>query len=633
MKQFLILILVLQGLTLVTKSQPRYPCDSIPVDLRVGAKAVIRSCQRRIIILNEKQGRLETKMVITLLNDKAADLLLVGLPYDDLRRISSIRASAFDEDDKLIWSLRKYNIVDMRNFDGPEKLGDARKKVFEVPSFNYPFTIEYSYTMVVKDLFLSPALYLQPDPEISIEESGLQFVIPDGMGFHYKMVNFNTPTDSVYIKNKLYLSWKIENMPAGRQRKYASPLVKNLPVVFATPTNFNLKGYPGSFLSWQEYGSWMGRLIAGRDVLDSTYAEKVKAMVRNIPERREKIKVLYDYLQKSTHYFYVGFGIGGNQPIPADDVARNGYGDCKALSNYMKALLKAAGIESYYTLVRSGDGKSLQADIPCNQFDHVILCVPDGRDTLWLECTDPKAPFNYLGGFTCDREVLAITPEGGKILRTPSYGRDVNMAVARADIILNASGDANIRLILEKSGLLFNEIYKLSESKPDERQLWLSDQIGFSAFDLNAEEYEFNLKDQIPHARASFEIQLRDYAATSSSRLFVSPSFFSGLSYVTNEPFDIELDKSYQQLDSVKIEIPADYQIEFLPERRQINTRFGSYSSQIMEDNGYIYFTRRITFNKASYPAETYPEFYRFITEMASADKEVVVLKSRQRFP
>jgi hypothetical protein len=629
MKQCLILIFVLQGLTMVTKSQPRYPCDSIPMDLRVGAKAVIRSCQRRVTILNDKQGRLETKMVITLLNDKAEDLLLVGLPYDDLRRVSSISASALDESGKLMWSLRKYNILDMRSFNGPEKLGDARKKVFEVPSFNYPFTLEYSYTMDVKDLFLSPVVYLQPSPDISVEESGLQYIIPQDIGFNYKRLNFNTPTDSVLVKNKLYLSWKIENVPAGRQRHYAPSLIKKLPVVFATPTIFNLKGYSGSFLSWQDYGSWMGRLIDGRDALDSTYTKKVRALVDSIPQRKDKIRVLYEYLQKNTHYFYVGFGIGGNQPMSANEVAMNGYGDCKALSNYMKALLKSVGIESYYTLVGSGEGKSLQTDIPCNQFDHVILCVPDGQDTIWLECTDPKAPFNYLGGFTCDREVLAITPEGGKILRTPSYGSDVNLAVTRADIVLSASGDANIRLTIEKTGLLFNEIYRLSESKPDERQLWLSDQIGFSAFDLNAEEYEFNPKNQIPHASASFEIQLRDFAATSSSRLFVSPSFLSGLSFVTNEPFDIELDKAYQQLDSVKIEIPSDYQIEFLPETRQINTRFGSYSSRIMADKGYITFTRRITFNKASYPVETYPEFYRFITEMASADKEVVVLKSR----
>jgi hypothetical protein len=630
MKQFLIFILVLQGLSMTTKGQPRYPCDSIPMDLRLGAKAIIRSCQRRITILNEKQGRLETKMVITLLNDKAEDLLLVGLPYDDLRRISSIKASALDESGKLMWSLRKYNILDMRNFNGPEKLGDARKKVFEVPSFNYPFTLEYSYTMDVKDLFLSPAVYLQPAPDISVEESGLQYVIPKGIGFNYKRLNFNTPIDSVLVKDKLYLSWKIEHVPAGRQRYYAPALIKKLPVVFATPTAFSLKGYSGSFNSWKDYGSWMGRLIEGRDALDSTYARKIRALVELIPVRRDKIRVLYEYLQKNTHYFYVGFGIGGNQPMSADEVALNGYGDCKALSNYMKALLKAVGIESYYTLVGSGEGKSLQADIPCNQFDHVILCVPDGQDTIWLECTDPKAPFNYLGGFTCDREVLAITPEGGKILRTPSYGSDVNLAVTRADIVLSATGDAFIRLKIEKTGLLFNEIYQLSESKPDERQLWLSDQIGFSAFSLNAEEYEFNRTDHIPHASASFEIQLRDFAATSRSRLFVSLSFFSGLSFVTNEPFDIELDKAYQQLDSVKIEIPADYQIEFLPQTRQINTRFGSYNSRIMPENGYIYFTRRITFNKASYPAEVYPDFYRFISEIASADKEVVVLKSRR---
>jgi hypothetical protein len=296
----------------------------------------------------------------------------------------------------------------------------------------------------------------------------------------------------------------------------------------------------------------------------------------------------------------------------------------------MKALLKVAGIDSYYTLVKSGDGKSLLTDIPCNQFDHVILCVPESRDTIWLECTNPQAPFNYLGSFTCDREVLAITPDGGKILRTPAYGSNVNTVNTYTDIALAATGDASIILKIEKSGMLYDEILQLSENKPDERKLWLSNQIGFAAFDLKKEEYVFSLKGQVPSAGALYELHLRDLASKTNTMLFVTPSFFSGLSFIMNEPVEIELDKAYQQKDSVRIEVPSDYLIEYLPEGKHIVTRFGSYSSNVTADGHYIYFSRRLIFNKASYPVETYPAFYRFISDLAGADKEVLVLKSQR---
>jgi len=623
------LLLVLNAQFPDIHSQLMYPCDSIPTHLRTGAKAVIRSGQRKITIMNEKQSRLETKMVVTLLNDKAEELLMVGIPYDDLRRISTIRAYAYDESGKLIWILRNYKISDMRDFSGPEKLSDTRKKVFKIPSHNYPFTIEYSYIMSMEDLFLSPAVYLQQDPEISVEESGLQYIIPGGIGFNYKTLNLNSPTDSQRIKNRLYLTWKEENLPAGRQRKYAPPLVKKLPVVYATPVDFDLYGYKGDFRSWKDYGAWMGQLIAGRDSLDQAYAERAEALVKNVPERREKVKVLYKYMQQNTHYFFIGFGIGGNQPMPANEVAKSGYGDCKALSNYLKALLNAVGIESYYTLVRSGDNKSIRSDFPCNQFDHVILCIPDGHDTIWLECTNPNSPFNYLGSFTCDRQVLAITPEGGKLLRTPSYGSSVNTTSTYAEIVLFDTGDADIKLKFDQSGLLYEEVFEMSENKPDERKRWLSNQFGYAAFDLKKEEYTFNSDAQIPSAIARFEIHLRDLAAKSRNMLFVLPSFISDLSYILEEPGEIELDLAFKQKDSVRIEIPSGYKIEYLPEGKQFISGFGSYQSSITTSSNYIYFTRRLSFNKAVYPREAYPEFYGFISDLATADKEMLILKKK----
>ena len=111
------------------------------------------------------------------------------------------------------------------------------------------------------------------------------------------------------------------------------------------------------------------------------------------------------------------------------DVDRVGYGDCKALVNYMMALLKVAGIPSYYTLVYSGDEKisMLRNFASAAQGDHVILCVPFGQDTTWLECTNQHIPFGFLGTFTDDRDVVVCTPEGGLVTHTPRYRDSLNV--------------------------------------------------------------------------------------------------------------------------------------------------------------------------------------------------------------
>ncbi len=626
-----LLIIALLSTTILAQdffAQSPYHVDSIPIHLRTGAIAVIRSNQIKVTVINEEKSHLEVKQVITLLNENAEDLLNVNIPYNDLRKVNSVSACAYNKEGKLIWTLQKMNIVDMRDFSGPEMLSNDRKKAFLIPSYNYPFTIEYSYKMTLNDIFLSSTFFLNNDPEVSVEESGLQYIIPVNVGFNYKAVNLNTPTDSFLMKDRLYLSWKEDNLPTGRQRLFAPALEEKLPVIYATPVNVDLDGYKGRFDTWQSYGSWMSELIKDRDVLDRVYADEAMALVKNIPERREKIKVLYEYMQKHTRYFSISFGIGGKQPIHANEVAKNGYGDCKALSNYMKALLKAVGIESYYTLVKAGEGVKIQSNFPCNQFNHAILCVPEKNDTIWLECTDQTSPFNYLGSFTCDRDVLAVTSEGGKILHTPSYGRDFNIVNTYSDIKVYSTGNADVNVRFEQWGLRYDDLFAISESKPDVRKLWLANQFGSAAFDIKKEEFLLKKNSAIPSATAVFDIHLRDLAAKSSKLLFLSPSFISGVSYIWDDPCEIELDMDYQQNDTAKIEIPIGYDIEFLPEDKNITTKFGHYSSQIKTEDKYIYYTRKLTFNKATYPHEAYREFYNFITDIATAERQMLVLKS-----
>ena len=97
--------------------------------------------------------------------------------------------------------------------------------------------------------------------------------------------------------------------------------------------------------------------------------------------------------------------LGGLQPFDAKTVFETGCGDCKALSNYMFSLLKLIGVRSYPAIVSSGTYiEPIFLEFPnFQQFDHAILCVPHLKDTIWLECTNQKIPFGFLGDFTDDR--------------------------------------------------------------------------------------------------------------------------------------------------------------------------------------------------------------------------------------
>ncbi len=560
-----------------------YPAGAIPDKLLHHAGAVIRTAQYKYTLISEKKARLDVKVAVTLLNETADDLHVIGLPYDPFRRISGLTARAYNAEGQLIWNLRKFNIADQSGFTGPEALSDTRIKVFEVPSFSYPFTIEYAYAMHMEDLFLSPARFLQPVSGMSVQEAGVVFIIPGELDFKYLTRNMLSPCDSVVRGNKRYLSWKETMLPA--RDASSNPLDRNIPVVYAAPVQFELKGYTGSLHTWNDFGKWIAALNKGLDELDPASVRKAHTLVENCTSRDDSIRVLYEYLQQHTHYFYTGYGIGGTRPIPATEVATYGYGDCKALSNYMKALLKAVGIESWYTLVKSGPGESIETDFPGSQFDHVILCVP-GSDTVWLECTNPSLPYGFPGSFTCDRDVLAITPEGGKILHTPVYGPSQNQLSTRAVIQLDTLGNARANITLKGSALWFEELHALSEMKPEERRkiwtAWTGCPTG-----VISEGYTFG-GDRLPEATVQLELQLYNLVPVSKGRLYVSQSLLS-------DPPEGPAGKfayAFRQVDSLFVELPCTAGIEDMPDVRSDYSDSGNQQLIFVNDRQQLIITR-----------------------------------------
>ncbi|MCK7533460.1 MAG: hypothetical protein MZV63_21720 [Marinilabiliales bacterium] len=91
----------------------------------------------------------------------------------------------------------------------------------------------------------------------------------------------------------------------------------------------------------------------------------------------------------------------------------------------------------------AGEDGTVYKDFVDNQFNHAILCIPLQRDTVWLDCTSQTLPFNYLGDFTDDRYALLITPDGGKMVRTPAFTRKENLTERTGLMFMTTGGSAS----------------------------------------------------------------------------------------------------------------------------------------------------------------------------------------------
>ncbi|NJK82774.1 MAG: transglutaminase domain-containing protein [Saprospiraceae bacterium] len=102
-------------------------------------------------------------------------------------------------------------------------------------------------------------------------------------------------------------------------------------------------------------------------------------MTEEAKSNKEKIAILYRFLQDNMRYVSVQLGIGGWQTYDAQYVEQNKYGDCKALSNFMKAMLKTLDIPAYTAAVY-GDSRGVpleaEEDFSFPLFNHVIYIFP-----------------------------------------------------------------------------------------------------------------------------------------------------------------------------------------------------------------------------------------------------------------
>ncbi len=405
-----------------------YAVSKIAPALLKNANAVLRLEELRFEIISTKETRLKNHYVITILNEKGDHWAEFSEYYDKHRELSSVEGILYDAYGKQLKRIKKKDLEDLSGVSGGTLMADDRIKRHNFYYRVYPYTIEYDIEIENKSTLFFPMWSPQGGEGLSVENSSMSIVSDPNYQVRYKAFSYVGVPAITAEKNAKVITWSSKNMNAIIREPYSPQWHEITTVVIFGPTDFQMDDYKGNMKNWQDFGKFVYSLKQGREQLPDNVKQAIHSIADNISNPKEKIARLYEYMQKNTRYISIQLGIGGWQPFAASDVAAKGYGDCKALTNYMYSILKEAGIRSYYSLIRAGRSANyITEDFPSQQFNHVILSVPVLNDTVWLECTSQTMPAGYLGDFTSDRPALLIDENGGKMVRTPKYSMKENL--------------------------------------------------------------------------------------------------------------------------------------------------------------------------------------------------------------
>lgn len=549
-----------------------------------------------------------------------------------MSKVNYIKGYVYNASGEEIKKLKKSDIEDFSAVSQGSFYADDRVKYADLSVNQYPYTVEFEYEVSIDGLLFYPTWQPQNEEFIAVQKARFEIVTDGTILPRYLEQNIQ-PVSIINKDGKKVYQWKIHDLPSYDREPYGPLLNESVPTVWTAPGEFEMDGYQGNMSTWKGLGLWQNKLLSGRDDLSEEAKHRIKELVADKPDDTEKVKTIYDYLQSKTRYVSIQLGIGGWQPFASSFVDENGYGDCKALSFYTKSMLDAVGVKSYYTLVKAGRNENIIKDFPSRQFNHVILCVPQESDTIWLECTSQQNPFGYTGSFTGDRDVLLITEEGGKIAHTPVYTQQDNQQVRSADIYLDKNGDASAMITTLFKGLEYENDdlrFYLSESHTEQLK-WLYNKIDISTFKINGFEFQ-QVKASIPEVTEKLDLNLPKFASVSGKRIFLSPNLMNKRHSVSqklrNRKTEVIIRKAWVHSDTIRYHIPEGYHPEYVPEEINFHSMFGDYQAKVTVEEGVLTYIRTMKMNKGRNPAESYEELVKFLTNIMTADKSKIVLVS-----
>ena len=602
--------------------------------LTENANAIVRSKDVVISINSVNSVTVKTKRVVTVLNKYGDRHANSYEAYDPETKIKKVQAIVYNALGQEIKKYKKKDFSDRSMYDGFSLIGDNRYIYFEYTPVNYPYTMVYESEVETKSSAFIRPWFPIANYNLSVEKSSYQIVNPKKIPLRTKERTFdNYPVE--IIKGDQEISYKLSKVSALRKEYKSPPFIELVPRGKVTLGNFSLVNVDGSANDWKSMGKWQyHNLVSGRDKLPASVIEKVSTLVAGADSKKEKAKLIYEYVQNKTRYISVQLGIGGWMPMLAEDVDRLGYGDCKALTNYTKALLETQNIPSYYTIVYGdSDKRDIDADFASMQGNHVILNIPDEEEDIWLECTSQTAPFNFIGDFTDDRNVLVVKPEGGEIKRTKKYKPEENTLHTTATVFLQSDASITANLVSVSKGLQYDWRYltkleSVKDQKLHYKEYWdYINNLNILSLELEDDKNDIKYQEKI-------KINATNYATKAGSRLLVTPNFFNRtenkIPKYKNRKTPLVISRGYIDTDEYIINIPVGYVLNKIPEEKVFDTVFGTYNFNLEKiDESRLKFTRELRINDGRYSKEKYEEYRQFMSKIRNADKSKIVLKQQ----
>lgn len=571
---------------------------------------------------------LKTKKIFTVMNEEGKGALLFNEYTSTFVTLVDAEIKVYDKAGK---QLGKYKKKDLNTVAiGEGLVDDGYVTYFAISAPSYPVTVEYNYEQKFKSTFALPD-YRFIHPKESVIESKYTAKVPTGINLRYKARHTDIqPVITEDGKNRIF-QWSVKNLPAIENEDGSVAASHRFPHIKIATDQFSHYGYRGDQSSWQNLGGWINDLAKGLDELPEDKQKYFQQLVSDAPNDTEKIRRVYKYLQDNFRYVSIQLGIGGYRPFSASFTDEKKYGDCKALSNYMKAALKSVGINSHLAVINAAyNQEPVDPDFPSNNFNHMILCVPVQKDSIWLECTSNSAEFGQLGTFTENRNALLITEKGGVLVPTPKSQAQANSINTFTRVKLETDLSAITETKMQARGQYREIISSILKDNRDDQKNMIVRYLGYKQPD----DFELISSSAEKGAETELNMAVRKIPEfNAGTKHFINPRinkiWSSKLPVYENRKLDFYFPHPFEKKDTTVMILPVGFTVDVLPTEKKLKCDYGSYHSSSWHDakENAIYTSTSLILNRHKILARDYKQVKSFFDDVLQDDTQRLVIK------
>ena len=522
-----------------------------------------------------------------------------------------------------------------------------RKRISATNDADAGMVFAYSYTTEDRSVFSQADWAFQSG--LPVISSRYNLTLPEG--WRAEGVTFNHPKVEPKITGNTY-SWELTNLapvPNEPLSPSLSHLVPRLAVSYFPPANQSV-GIK-TFANWGEVAAWMSELEDPQVIVDDALARKSYELTALAKTEFDKIRAIAQYVQ-NIQYISIQTGIGrggGYRPHPSNEVFAKSYGDCKDKANLMRAMLKVVGITAIPVSIYSGDPNYVRAAWPSpQQFNHCIIAVKVSDQTqastiithptlgrlLIFDPTDEQTPIGDLPFHLQGSLALIDAKSETDLVRMPVTPPEMNQLERIATLELREDGGIAGQIQENANGqtavVFRTEFRRLS--KPEYTGMierWLT--TGATSARLNKMEPSDHSADG--RFTLNVEFNAQNYGQLMQGRLMVfKPAVVSrreGLALTAATRKHPVVLRANAYSETVKVQLPAGFTVDEVPDAVKIETPFGSYVTSYEVSNNQLIFKRKLSQHATTIAPADYQTVRKFFESIRAAENAPVVLAKK----